>query len=73
MVLASCTSEPVPTEAELNKARYDRCKAIVKDIYDLFQTAKIEGNMDANDARLVKVRDAYNLEGCNDWIWPELK
>jgi len=72
LTLSGCSSEPEPTEAELKKARYERCKDIVKDIYDNYQIAKQEGFMDKNDPRLVKLRDAYNLDDCNDWIWPEL-
>lgn len=72
LALSGCSSEPEPTEAELKKARYERCKDTVKDLDDLFQIAKQEGFMDENDPRLVKLRDTYNLDNCNDWIWPEL-
>ena len=72
LVLTGCSSTPKPTEQELEKARYDRCKDFHKEFQGLAKIAEKEGGMDKNDPRLRAFGDKWNLDRCDDYTFPDI-
>lgn len=50
----------------------DRCKDFHTEFQGLAKIAEKEGGMDKNDPRLRALGDRWNLDGCNDYTFPDL-
>ncbi len=72
LALSGCSSTPEPTPQEIEKARYERCKDFHEEFQGIAKIAEAEGGMDKNDPRLRAFGDKWNLDGCNDYTFPDI-